>query len=163
MLKCLVKITAKHFYSNSHYNGFLEHLYFAVIKTIKRKCLRKTVITAVKINICIYKYCMSVWRHSTTNGPKAKRFFRVLIVSEHFSWEVIFVHQEMSAFRNDGTLTATILIGFSWNRKFEEIGLRLGLLFHFNILRHQLLVKMTVRKTVKNQSNLKLKTKHGFL
>ena len=53
MLHCFDKIAAKHFHSNGHYNGFLEHLYFAVIKTITRKCLRKTVITVVKINIGI--------------------------------------------------------------------------------------------------------------
>ena len=49
---------------------------------------------------------------------------------------------------------ATVLIGFSWNQKFEEIWLRLGLLFHFDVLRHQILVKMTVEKPIKTGSDV---------
>ena len=51
--------------------------------------------------------------------------------------------------KNEGTVTATVFIRFSWNFEYNICGDLLGLGLHFSDLRHHLLVKMAVEKTVK--------------
>ena len=65
--------------------------------------------------------------------------------------------------KNEGTVTATVFIRFSWNFEYNICSSLLGLGLHFSDLRHHLLVKMAVEKTVKTGSDLNSKTKCWFL
>ena len=65
--------------------------------------------------------------------------------------------------KNGSTVTATVFIRFSSNFVCDISSVLLGLGLHFSILRHHLLVKMTVEKTVKTGSDVKSKTKCRFL
>ena len=65
--------------------------------------------------------------------------------------------------KNGSTVTATVFIRFSSNFVCDISSVLLGLGLHFSNLRHHLLVKMTVEKTVKTGSDVKSKTKCWFL
>ena len=60
------------------------------------------------------------------------------------------------------TVTATVLVRFSWNLVCGYLHELLGLGLQISVLRHQLLVKMTVEKTVKTGSDVNPKTKCRF-
>ena len=64
--------------------------------------------------------------------------------------------------KNCGTVTATVLVRFSLNLVCGYLRGSLGLRLQISILRHQLLVKMTVEKTVKTGSDVNQKTKYRF-
>ena len=64
--------------------------------------------------------------------------------------------------KNEGTVTATVFIRFSRNFEYDICSYLLGLGLHFSDLRHHLLVKMAVEKTVKTGSDVNSKTKYRF-
>ena len=64
--------------------------------------------------------------------------------------------------KNDRTVTVTVFIRFSWNLKYNICGYLLGMGLHFSNLRHHLLVKMAVEKTVKTGSDANSKPKCRF-
>ena len=64
--------------------------------------------------------------------------------------------------KNCGTVTATVLIRFSWNLVCRYYYVLLGMGLKVSVLRHQLPVKMTVGKTVKTGSDVNSKTKCRF-
>ena len=65
--------------------------------------------------------------------------------------------------KNEGTVTATVFIRFSWNFVYNICSCLLGMGLHFSNLRHHLPVKMVVEKTVKTGSDVNSKTKCQFL
>ena len=65
--------------------------------------------------------------------------------------------------KNEGTVTATVFIRFSWNFEYNICSVLLGLGLHFSNLRHHLLVKMAVEKNVKTGSDVNSKTKCRFI
>ena len=65
--------------------------------------------------------------------------------------------------KKEHTVTVTVFIRFSLNLEYDICSSLLGLGFHSSDLRHHLLVKMAVEKTVKTAIDANLKTKYRFL
>ena len=86
---------------------------------------------------------------------------RIVYLSAHYhNW---WRHGRHIGRKNEGTVTATVFIRFSWNFEYNICSSLLGLGLHFSDLRHHLLVKMAVEKTVKTGSDVNSKTKCRFL
>ena len=124
---------------------------------------------AIEIFECLGRFaCLTIKKRPISTklaqmGPQMVYSFFFLQEPVKFCWGSVelcaFVIKLISIFddvtiamcstRRGGTSTATILIQFSWNWKSEEIELWLCLLFNFNVLRHQLPVKMAVKNPLK--------------
>ena len=87
-------------------------------------------------------------------------YVRVWVSAHYHNW---WRHGRHVGRKNEGTVTATVFIRFSWNFEYNICSSLLGLGLHFSDLRHHLLVKMAVEKTVKTGSEVNSKTKYRFL